>query len=115
MREWLIEHASSDVPLLLLALMLLISLWMLICASRTPESFIGKMMQDETGKPSVLRLIAVWGFMVAAWVLMKDALRPEGADTLLYATFIGGTFGAPVLGKMCERWDGHLPWAKGVE
>jgi hypothetical protein len=112
-RDWLIDRAAHDVPLLMLIVMGAGSVWMLFCASRRPDGFIGKMLQDEAGKPSVLRLMILWGFVYATWALMKDVLRPEGVDTTNFLTYCGMTFGAHVVAKIGERWDGHLPWAKG--
>jgi len=112
MRVWLETHAANDMPLLLLVLMLGISLWMLVCASRAPNGMIGRMLQDENGKPSVLRLIVLWGFSFATWSLMKDTLRPDGVDRYIYGIYVGGTFGAHVAVKIGEKWSGVLPWSK---
>jgi hypothetical protein len=112
MREWLLEHATHDVPLAMLVILMLASLWMLLCASRKPDGFVGRMLTDDNGKPSVLRLVALWGFNAATWVMMRDGLRDEGADTTIFATYIAGTFAAPVAGKFIEKWNGVVPWTK---
>lgn len=115
MREWIMAHAINDVPLLTLALMLFVSFWMLWCAARKPEAFVGKMLQDPDDKPSALRLVILWGFMFASWTLMRDALRPEGVDTTVFAIYVGATFGTPIAGKFLERWNGALPFQKGPQ
>jgi hypothetical protein len=112
MRQWLETHAANDMPLILLMMMLGVSLWMLVCASRTPNGVIGRMLQDEAGKPSVLRLCMLWGFSFATWAVMKDTLRPEGVDRYIFGIYVAGTFGAPVVVKISEKWNGHLPWSK---
>ena len=115
MREWLVEHASNDLPVVMLLVLMLLSVWMLLCASRAPDGTIGKMLQDDQGKPSIARLCYLWGFNVTAWAVMKDTLRPNGIDWRTLVIFVGGTFGAAVIMKIVEKWDGHLPWAKGAE
>ena len=112
MRQWLIEHAANDVPLVLLVVMMAASLWMLICASRNPSGTVGKMLQDENSKPSVLRLTVLWGFIVASWVVMKDVLSQDGSDPTVFAIYCGTTFGAHVAVKISEKWSGDLPWTK---
>ena len=44
-RTWLLEHAANDVPLAMLVVMMMGSVWMLFCASRGPEGLIGKMLR----------------------------------------------------------------------
>lgn len=115
MRDWLMAHAHDDVPLILLGLLMFASLWMLVCASRSPNGTVGRMLQDENAKASVLRLTVLWGFIVASWVVMKDTLRPEGVDRWVFAIYVAGTFGAHVAVKLGEKWNGTLPWSKGPE
>lgn len=112
MRDWLLNHAAQDVPLVLLMILMTVSLVMLYLANRKPQGVIGQMLCDIDGKPSVLRLCALWGFNVSAWVVMRDALRPDGADTTIYGIFVAASFGAPVAGKMIEKWNGIFPWSK---
>lgn len=113
MRDWIMDHAAKDVPLVMLVVMMFASFWMLWCAARKPESFIGKMMIDPDDKPSVLRLVILWGFMFASWVLMRDALRPEGVDVSVFAIYVAATFGGPIAGKFLEKWNGVMPFQKG--
>jgi hypothetical protein len=93
-------------------LLMFVSFVMLYLANHKPTGMIGQMLCDAEGKPSVLRLCALWGFNVAAWVVMRDTLRPEGVDTTVYGIFVGGTFAAPVAGKLIEKWNGVFPWSK---
>ena len=113
MRDWLIDHASNDVPLMALFIMLFMSFWMLFCAARRPDSLLGKMMQDGEGKPSVMRLVTLWGFNISSWVVMRDTMRPEGVDVSVFGIFVAATFGGPIAGKLLERWNGYMPWTKG--
>jgi len=112
MTQWLLDHAANDVPLLMLALLMIASLVMLALANRKPTGMIGQMLQDETGKPSVLRLCVLWGFNVSCWVVMRDTLRPDGADASIFAIFVAGTFGSHVAVKIGEKWNGVFPWSK---
>ena len=114
MRDWIMEHAAKDVPLVMLVVMLLASFWMLWCAARRPEAFVGRMLVDVDGKPSALRLVQLWGFMFASWVMMRDALRAEGADVSIFAIYVAATFGGPIAGKMIDKWNGAAPWSKGA-
>jgi hypothetical protein len=113
MREWLIDRAAHDVPLLMLIVMQGASFWMLVCASKWPAGFVGKMMSDADGKPSIFRFVVSSGFNIGAWVVMRDTLRPDGADPQIFGLFVAATFGAPVFSKALEKWNGQLPWAKG--
>ena len=115
MRDWIMEHAAKDVPLAMLAVMLFVSFWILWCGSRRPEGTIGRMLVDADAKPSVLRLVQLWGFMFASWVLMRDALREEGVDVSIFAIYVAATFGGPIAGKLIEKWNGTAPWSKGAQ
>jgi len=106
MRDWLIEHAARDFPLLMLVVMQGTSFWMLWCASRKPTSFVGLMLQDGEGKPSVMRWIALSGFNISCWVVMRDTLRLEGIDVSIFVTFVAATFGGPIAAKALDKWKG---------
>ena len=112
MQQWLLDHAANDIPMLMLCIMQGSSFWMLYCASRKPDSVVGRMLQDENGKPSVLRWAALSGFNIACWVVMRDTLRAEGIDVTIFGIFVAATFGGPIAGKCIDKWNGTLPWAK---
>lgn len=111
MNVWLESHLANDVPLLVLFLMLMGTVLFIWRLSKKPGFELANVLRDEAGKESMSRMCMMWAFFWSAWVVMKDTLRPEGADPTIYFTFCLTWSGAYVFVELARRWDGHLPWA----
>jgi hypothetical protein len=111
-REWLQTHIANDVPLALLVILMAASIFLLVWAQRQENFNVANMLRDENGKESALRYTCLLGWVWSSWALMKDTLRPEGVDPVLYLIYCATWSGALVFVKFADKWDGKLPWAK---
>jgi hypothetical protein len=111
MRDWLLTHVANDVPLVVL-LFIIASTVVFIWRVQRKEGFdLANTLRDENNKESMSRLCMLWAFWWSAWVVMKDTLRPEGADPTIFFTFCLTWSGAYVFVELARKWNGVLPWS----
>lgn len=104
--------AHVDLPGVVLALMLLFSAFVAWRAQRRSDFDFGRMLLDENGKESAIRLGVLGSFAVSSWVLMAASVKPTGCDPQLYGLYLITWSGALVFAKAAEKWNGVLPWSK---
>jgi cbb3-type cytochrome oxidase subunit 3 len=112
MREWLLTHVASDVPLVVLIILLAAATFVLWKAQQRADFDLANMLRDDSGKESPLRLCVLGAFAISSWAIMKDTLRTEGADPQLFLIYCATWSGALVFVRIADKWDGKLPWAK---
>jgi cbb3-type cytochrome oxidase subunit 3 len=109
-RDWLLSHVANDVPLVVL-FMILLGTVVFIWRIQKKDAFeLANTLRDETGKESMARLCMLWAFWWSSWVVMKDTLRPEGADPTIFFTYCFTWSGAYVFVEVARKWNGSLPW-----
>ncbi len=101
-----------DLPALVLVSMLLMSLWVTWQAQKRSDFDFGRMLKDDAGKESALRLGVLGSFAVSSWLLMHEALEQKQTDPWLFAIYLGTWSGSLVFLKAVEKWNGQLPWSK---
>src|SRR5262245_60474086 len=102
-----LEQLDLAGVILLFGLVLAVILFM--CAQRGKEKGADfdfrRMLTDDADKPSMLRILAVGAFFVSSWVLMRDAISINGADSTVLAIYLASWSGAPVVAKLIEALE----------
>jgi hypothetical protein len=101
------------IPLLILFVLLGIAWRLLTLAQRKAGFNIEQMFTDEQGKASAARFLAMMAFAISSWALAVQVfaatLTPE-----LFFYYLAAWSGALVFTKFADKWDGSLPFGKGV-
>lgn len=107
---WL--FGRMDLPGVVLAILLMFIAFIAWRAQVRSDFDFGRMLKDETGKESAIRMGVLGSFAVSSWVLMSETLKQGGVDPQLYGLYLVTWSGALVFVKAAEKWNGVLPWSK---
>lgn len=99
-----LSAASAHAPLLVLACMLIGMAVILWRAQLRSDFDLAQMLRDGEGKASAMRLAVLAALAVSSWALMRDVLRPGGADPTIYLIYCATWSASPVLAKAIEAW-----------
>jgi hypothetical protein len=110
---WNWVQVQLDVPTVVLLFLTLVSLYIGWRAQTRKDFDFGNMLRDEAGKESAVRFGVLGSFAVSSWVLMRESMAVGSVDAQLFLAYLVTWSGALVFVKGVEKWDGHLPWAKG--
>lgn len=102
--ESTLAAASAHAPLLVLAAMLVGMAVILWRAQMRSDFDLAQMLRDGENKPSAMRLAVLAALAVSSWALMRDVLRPGGADPTIYLIYCATWSASPVLAKAIEAW-----------
>lgn len=100
-----------DAPTAILLVMLLAALYVMVKAQQRDDFDFGRMLRDENGKESALRLAILGSFAVTSWTVCYVTVK-EVLEWWHIAIYCFTWSGAAVMRDVAAKWDGRLPWSK---
>lgn len=104
---------SVIIPLMIL-FMLFGTAWYMLWLAQCKDGFnIEEVFLDESRKVSASRTVVIFAFAVSSWYLAIDRLGANPSSEMFLYYLIAWS-SSLTLHKLADKWNGALPFAKGV-